>query len=284
LGALLLAAASFSASAVELRVAHASTWPGGSVSLPVSLSSASGAVAAQLDLTFDPAVVSLTGITPGPGSAGHFVDQQELTPGHWRALVYAATDPVLASGTLLSTEFTVAANAPHGVTPIGLSTSILSQPQGVRVQPLSEVNGALSIYATETIVSLAILPGAQMRATPDLFHWANVARYTNFVGSLTVTNPLPAGRAAYFYRTASVPASSPPLVPAPVLSGLQTVAGGAVRFQLEATPGSVWRIQGSPDLTHWGGYGVVANPTGTRAVTNTPVGKPGQYFHRAVQP
>jgi hypothetical protein len=57
-----------------------------------------------------------------------------------------------------------------------------------------------------------------------------------------------------------------------------------MRFQLNSTAASTWRVEGSPDLFHWGNYGVVTDLSGSLPVTNTPVGKPGVYFFRVVQP
>jgi hypothetical protein len=59
---------------------------------------------------------------------------------------------------------------------------------------------------------------------------------------------------------------------------------GDVRFQVNSTAASTWRIEGSPDLVHWGNYGIVTNASGTLAITNMPVGKPSNYFYRAAQP
>ena len=93
---------------------------------------------------------------------------------------------------------------------------------------------------------------------------------------------MPAGRDAYFYRTAFRPPAPPPGVSAPTLSDPALLPDGNVRFQLNSTAASAWRIEGSPDLIHWGNYGIVTNPSGTLAITNTPLANPDIYFHRVV--
>ena len=123
-----------------------------------------------------------------------------------------------------------------------------------------------------------------LQGTPDLFHWADLGAYTNQTGTLMITDSIPVGRMTYFYRTVFRPTAAPYPYPAPSLSGLGTLTNGRTTFQLNSTAGSAWRIQGSPDLVYWGNYGVVTNPSGTLAITNTPFGKQRDYFYRAAQP
>jgi len=123
-----------------------------------------------------------------------------------------------------------------------------------------------------------------LQGTPDLFHWANLGTYTNQSGTLVLTNPMLPGRDAYFYRTAYERPTTPPAVPAPTLSDPAVLPDGNLRFQLHSAAASAWRIEGSPDLVHWGNYGIVTNAAGTLVITNTPVGNPDTYFHRVAQP
>lgn len=286
------------ASAAELRLGQAAAWSGAGITLPLTCSNAPGTVAAQVDLSFDPAAVSLTGIAAGNALAGHVLDQQELAPGHWRALVYSPTNGALVSSSLLWVTFTLPANALDGVVPIVVSNGILSAVAGQRVQPLAQVSGALIVSSKEIIESVTRLAGGQLRmdisgppgrvftlqGPPDLFHWANLNRYTNASGDLAVTNTPPPGRNEYFYRTAHWSGCNPPAVSAPNLTGTARLPDGRTRFQLNATTGSAWRIEGSPDLRHWGNYGVVTNQSGALQITNTPVKNPKVYFYRAAQP
>jgi hypothetical protein len=102
---------------------------------------------------------------------------------------------------------------------------------------------------------------------------------------LLVTNPLPSGHPAYFFRTELVPAAAPSSsVLAPTLASPARLPDRALRFELHAMPGSVWQLQGSPDIFHWGNYERVTNVSGTTPITNTPVGRPGAYFYRVLQP
>jgi hypothetical protein len=145
-----------------------------------------------------------------------------------------------------------------------------------------------SIVLTNGSVQLRLLgePGQAftLQGTEDFFHWADLGRYTNQTGTLVLTNVPPAGHHAYFYRTVFRPAINQPAVPRPSLSDARLMPDGRMRFQLNSTAGSEWRVEGSPDLFHWGNYGVVTNQSGTLPITNTPVRKPKVYFYRVARP
>ena len=158
--------------------------------------------------------------------------------------------------------------------------------------------GCDEVLLPPLLLSPVVLSGGQVRltvlgesrqpftlqGTPDLFHWADLGRYTNQSGVLVLTNVAPAGRKAYFYRTVFLQGASPSAVPAASLMDMGLLPDGRAHFQLNSAAGSAWRIQGSPDFVDWGNYGVVTNQTGTQPVTNTPYLKPAAYFFRAGQP
>ena len=123
-----------------------------------------------------------------------------------------------------------------------------------------------------------------LQGTPDFFHWGVLGRYTNQSGTLVLTSTPSKDRSAYFYRTMAVAATNPPPVAAPNLTGPQLLPDGRMRFQLNSISGSAWRIEGSPELFHWGNYGVLTNPGTTLQITNVPQGKPSSYFYRVAQP
>jgi hypothetical protein len=286
------------ASTAEFRIGRATGPPGSAVSIPVNCTGAAGAVAAQFDVSFDPSLVTLTGIAGDPALSGHLVDQQQLAPGLWRGLFYSMTNGQIAPGAVVWLNFNIASNAPDGVVPLVLTNSTVARAAGQRVQPLAQINGAITVWSGEMFTAVELAGAGQLRTTilgsqgrvftlqgtPDFFHWANLGAYTNETGTLVLTNVLQAGRKAYFYRTVLRPATSPPTVPAPTLSDIHLLADGRTRFQLNSTAGSAWRIEGSPDLFHWGNYGLVTNETGAQAITNAPFRKPGFYFYRAAQP
>jgi hypothetical protein len=129
----------------------------------------------------------------------------------------------------------------------------------------SVVATLMVLPAIPETVSPQLMGGNQMRFTitgtpgrvlhlqgsPDLFHWAILGTYTNQSGTLLITNPLPSGHPAYFFRTEFVPDAVPSSsVPAPTLASPARLPNQTLRFELHATPGSVWQLQGSPDIFH----------------------------------
>jgi len=298
MGLALVTCVAVSAPATELRIGQATVLLGEAVSLPVTLAGSSASVGAQFDLSFDSSLATLNGFAIGAASSGHIMDHEQTASNHGRILVYSMTNAALSPGTLVWLSFTVPTNAPDGVIPLTLSNAILAKAIGQPVEPLTEISGALIVSSAERLIAEPSGSGGELRTTiiglpgrvftlqggPDLFHWANLGVYSNETGTLVLTNPPPAGRDDYFYRTVLRTGTNSPAVPSPSLGGVELLPHGKVRIQLNSTAGSVWRVEGSPDLSHWGNYGVVTNPSGTLPITNTPYMKPGVYFYRVAQP
>jgi len=301
---LLLAACRLTASAAELRIGQTIALPGAAVSVPVTCNGVSGGVAAQFDVNFNAAAVTLAGISSGPALSGQIFDRQQLAPGQWRAMFYSPTNGPLTPGTVVWLNFSIPTNAPDVVVPLFMTNAVMAQTAGQAVQPLAQVSGALTISSAEHLTSVAMaangptgsrqlrttitgLPGRilTLQGTPDLFHWANLGSYTNQSGVLVITNGLPAGRNEYLYRTVFNAVTNQPAVAVPSLSGAKLLPDGRVRFQLNSIPASQWQVEGSPDLFHWGNYGIITNPSGVLQITNTPYNhNSNAYFYRVVQP
>jgi hypothetical protein len=172
---------------------------------------------------------------------------------------------------------------------------IVSNPSG----SVTSIVAAITVTLPVAVESLMIEPlaGKQMRlsvtgqsgrgltlqGSPDLFHWANLGRYTNTSGTLVLTSALPSGQDAYFYRTMFRDGTNP-FVPPPNLNDAWLLPNGRMRFQLNASPASRWTLEGSPDLQHWGSYGQLTNFGSSLQVTNKARGTPPAYFYRVVQP
>ena len=282
----------------ELRIGQTNASAGTVANVPVTFDSATGAAAAQFDFSYDSSLVSLTGVSGGSALAGHVVDYQQLASGPWRALVYSPTNGPIATGAVVWLSFNIPPNTPDGVVPLAVANAIVAKPAGQRVQPLAQVSGALTVSSPRDVLTITLagkgqlcttvsgVPGRTftLQGTPDFFHWADLGSYTNQTGTLVLTNFLRVGRDLYFYRTLFQPPTTPYAFPAPNLSGVAMLTNGRTTFQLNSTAGSAWRVEGSPDLVHWGNYGVVTNQSGTIPITNTPFGKPRDYFYRAAQP
>lgn len=284
--------------AAEFRIGQTVASAGTAASVPVYCDSASGAVAAQFDCSFEPSLVALTSVSAGSALAGHVVDQEELAPGRCRALVYSPTDSRFGGGPILWLSFHVSPNAQDGVVPIALSGAIMARQGGRRVQPLDQVSGAVTVSSPRDVLSLGSTSDGQLQATiigvpgrvvtlegtPDLFHWVKLGTYTNVTGELSQPLGAQPGQDVYFYRTTFRSPSGPSAVVESSLGNPQFLSDGRGRFDLRSAPGSRWRIEGSPDLRHWGDYGVVVSPSGTLAITNLPFGNPPAYYYRSAQP
>ena len=226
------------------------------------------------------------------------VRRHQIAPGHWRALVYSTTNGPIPPGVFVRLNFAVATNAPDATVPLVMSDAVVSKLAGQAAQPLTPVDGLLTISSSERLVSTPLGLDGRLRTTiagpagrtftlqgsPDLFHWANLSRHTNQTGTLMLTSTPPSGRTAYFYRTALLPGTNTGVEIRPSLSHSLLLPDGRVRFQQNSPPGSAWRIEGSPDLLHWANYGTMTNPAGNLAITNTPFAKPNVYFHRVAKP
>jgi hypothetical protein len=191
-------------SAAELRVGQATTLPGTVVSVPVMVAGASDAVAAQFDVHFSGAVVSLTDVAAGDGLAGRVVDQQELSPGHWRVLVYSPTHAPITTGAMVWLSFAMPPATPDGIVPLGLTNAIVARVAGQRVQPLAQADGALMVWAGGSFRSMTLesdgrlqmqFQGAVDRAyafevSTNLTDWLALTTNTMEGGllNLTVTN------------------------------------------------------------------------------------------------
>jgi hypothetical protein len=174
LGLLAAAACWFSAAAAELGVGQATVPPGAVVSVPVTCNGAPGAVGAQFDVSFDPAVASVLGMAGGNSLAGHVVDQFLLAPGHWRALVYSITNGPIAQGTMAQVQFAIATNAPDGDVPLVLGNAILAQANGQPVHSLALTDGLLRISSPGHFASATLGTGGRLEVQ---FHGADGRQY-----------------------------------------------------------------------------------------------------------
>jgi len=176
-------------------------------------------------------------------------------------------------------NYSVIITSPYGsVTSIVASLTFqLPQAEWVNVQMLAD--GQLRMTVAGDAGRVVTLQG-----TFDFFHWANLGTFTNFTGTLILTNQMPSGRNAYFYRTVQQQSVSTISVSAPHFSSATLLPSRNVMLQMNGVPGTVWQLQGSPDLAHWGNYGLFTNQTGIQTITNTPFGGGNSYFYRLKQP
>jgi len=209
----------FSARAAELRLGQATAPPGAVVSVPVTVGGASGAVAAQFDVNFNPSLVSLTSVSAGNSLAGHIVDQQQLSPGQWRALVYSTTNGPISPGAVVWLSFTIPTNAPDGVVPLGMANAVVARVAGQRVQPLTQIDGALLVSSAGSFSSLTIQNGNQLHmqfqgldgrqyafeASTNLLDWTALRTNTAVGGFISLIETNTAAHPHRFFRAKRLP-------------------------------------------------------------------------------
>ena len=120
-----------------------------------------------------------------------------------------------------------------------------------------------------------------LQGGPDLFHWANLGYYTNAGGTLSITHTLPIGRLSNFYRTYFRDGTNP-FVAEPSLSNPMKLSSNRMQFRLNATPGTLWKLEGSSDLWRRGYYGVLTNAGSLLLISNAAQRNPPAYFYRVV--
>jgi len=206
------------APAAELRLGQTTAPPGAVVAIPVTCTGTDGAIAAQLDVHFDPAVVSVSAFVGNSSLAGHVVDQQLLGPGLWRGLIYSPTNGLIPAGTMAWVSFTIAADAPNGTVPLHVTNAIVSEDAGQRVQPLSTTDGLLTIVtpgggfvsmgmdtAGEAHLQFVGVDGWEyaLEASSDLTNWVSLSTNTAVAGLIEFDDA--AGYPQRFYRARLVP-------------------------------------------------------------------------------
>jgi len=117
----------------ELVLGEVTGAPGGTVVVPLFLSSPDPVAAYQVDLLFDAMVLTPQAPVGGPQLGGAQVDSSQVTGGQLRLLVHSSTNAPLAGGILVEVPFVVAAAAPNGTVPLPLQAAVLAAPTSALV-------------------------------------------------------------------------------------------------------------------------------------------------------
>ncbi len=128
--------------APDLSAGHASGKPGQSVEIPVQIVTDGSVVALQLDLSFDPLLLSATGISAGPALTDHALNWEEVALGHLRLVFTTASASALADGELASLTMLIDDDARPGIIPLVLDSIIQSDARALLVAPSSQTNGS----------------------------------------------------------------------------------------------------------------------------------------------
>ena len=114
-------------------------------SIPITLSGASGVVAAQFDLVYPTTNLTSSSAVGGGALAGHAVVSTEASLGKRRVVIYSITNAVLSDDILAHVPLSVSPNTPGSVIPLTLTNVILASASGARVSPVTILGGNLTI-------------------------------------------------------------------------------------------------------------------------------------------
>lgn len=113
--------------------------PGQRVRMPITLESREGVAGFQVDIHFDPTLLTPGGVVVGPtlsGIGGWFINEAEVGFGTLRILGHSDPPAGLppGPGEVALVDFEIAGSAPFGTTsPFGLDNCVLSDAQGVQI-------------------------------------------------------------------------------------------------------------------------------------------------------
>lgn len=142
----------------SLSVGNVPGYPGGMVSVPVSLRQpGGGAVAAQFDVAFNAGKVSAAGAVATARLAHHTVKSREIAPGVRRTLVYSLSNTNMAgtNGAIVQMPFTVSPQETVGSGPLTPGNVIVSRADGTALAPVSLSVGRIFVQPVN------LLPGGQ---------------------------------------------------------------------------------------------------------------------------
>jgi len=128
----------------SLVVGMVSSSPGAAATVPVTFTNDGTVVGLQFDVSYDPSVLSLTGISGGGAVVDHVIESNVVIAGQLRIVVHSPTNAALASGTLLSLGFDVDIAA-SGFAPLAPSTVVLGDQVATMRPPTSLQSGGVDV-------------------------------------------------------------------------------------------------------------------------------------------
>jgi hypothetical protein len=134
--------------AVQLSIGSNTGSPGSTVSVPSSLSSDTNVVAVQYDVLFNSTNLNSDAPVAGNAQAGSVIASSLLNPGTRRVVLYSPANAALTNGILANLLFSIATNAPAGVSSLTLTNVIFANAQAGRVQSPTLVPGIVTVSLT----------------------------------------------------------------------------------------------------------------------------------------
>ncbi|MGD8276264.1 MAG: cohesin domain-containing protein, partial [Thiohalocapsa sp.] len=166
---------------------------GQSVGVPLRAQGLGSAIAVQVDIRYDPQV--LTPQAPAPGTAlnGHSVDWRIVGEGTLRLVVYTDACVAIGDGSLVVLPFDVAASA-AGRSPLTFAAALATDGQGAALDSLTLIDGAVVIEPSAPPTPIpAISTFGMLLLALALVLVAHRARYGRFylLAAVLVASGLP---------------------------------------------------------------------------------------------
>ncbi len=136
----------------ELTLGTVNARRGQTAEVPLSFLGDGAAVALQVDVAFDPAVLGTPTAAGGVALGGHAVRSRVLAPGRLRLVIYSPLNAPLGNGVLARLSFPVWTLAPVGeVSPLTFASTLLGNAAAGAVAVTRTVAGAVQVLPAATL-------------------------------------------------------------------------------------------------------------------------------------
>ena len=284
---LVWASASGLASAATLTLGSAPGFPGQTTTVPLQLSAGTNlpphVIAVQADVVFAPERISALPPTSGSALRGHRVVSREPTNGVRRLVLYSPNNAAMTNGTVVRLPFQIAPTNYQNIR-LELTNVVLALAAGSQ---LTTTNFAGTIYLNP--VSFGPTGEAEgflrtssnerhfIQATTDFIHWTTIAT-NDAIGSIIRFLDLDAAQYPQrFYRAVLSDAGGQ-------FGSITQLADGRIQFSFTGLAGRSYVIESSTNLVDWLPVGSEIASGGTMLITNSPGGKPHQFFRLKSSP
>ena len=132
----------------RLTLGSATALRGQSTAVSLGYVGDGSAVALQLDVTFDPAVLGAPSVSAGTGIGGHVLRSAVVASGRLRLVISSPLNAAVANGELARLSFSVNSAAPLGQSALGLGGVVLGNANAAAIAPIELVNGSIGVIAT----------------------------------------------------------------------------------------------------------------------------------------
>lgn len=202
----------------QLSVGNGAGVPGSSVSVPTALSSSTNLVAVQYDVIFTSTNLTASVAEPGTEQPNHLVASSLIKPGLRRVVLYSHSNALLTNGVLANLVFSIATNAPPGVTSLTLTNPIFADAQANPVAPIGLASGFVLtltaparfgsiLLSTNGVVQFQIFGSENqsyvIQSSTNLSQWVDMSTNMVIGGQISFSDQTASLSTYRFYRAKS---------------------------------------------------------------------------------